>query len=161
MPYLIDGHNLIPHVPGLSLSQLDDELELIARLQEFCRRTRKQVEVYFDGAPHGYPARRGFGLVTAVFVPQGMIADEAIRRRLRQLGKAARNWSVVSADHQVQAEARAVHAQVIASDEFAAQWMEAPAARGAVIPPGKPMSAAELDEWLRLFGERGVSDKSE
>ncbi|HEY3345978.1 MAG TPA: NYN domain-containing protein [Anaerolineaceae bacterium] len=153
MPYLIDGHNLIPHVRGLSLSAMDDELELIALLQAFCREKRKQVEVYFDGAPHGYPVRRGFGLVTAVFVPQGMIADEAIRLRLHKLGKAARNWTVVSADHQVQAEARAVHAQVIASGVFAA---EIDAVRGKSRAPqsSKPMSPAELDEWLHLFGDK-------
>jgi uncharacterized protein len=161
MPYLIDGHNLIPHVRGMSLSQMDDELELIARLQEFCRQKRKQVEVYFDGAPHGYPVRRGFGQVTAIFVPQGMIADEAIRRRLQALGKAARNWSVVSADHQVQAEARAVHAHVIGSDEFAAQLLGSESARGVAATPGKPMSAAELDEWMRLFGGKDLSDKSD
>ena len=36
MPYLIDGHNLIPKL-GLRLESLDDEMELIAILQEFCR----------------------------------------------------------------------------------------------------------------------------
>jgi hypothetical protein len=82
-----------------------------------------------------------------------MIADEAIRLRLHKLGKAARNWTVVSADHQVQAEARAVHAQVIASGVFAA---EIDAVRGKSRAPqsSKPMSPAELDEWLHLFGDK-------
>ena len=50
MPYLIDGHNLIPKL-GLRLDSIDDESELIAILQEFSRRERRQVEVFFDGAP--------------------------------------------------------------------------------------------------------------
>ena len=37
MPYLIDGHNLIPKVAGLSLKAVDDEMQLIELLQEFCR----------------------------------------------------------------------------------------------------------------------------
>ena len=43
MPYLIDGHNLIPKL-GLRLDSLDDEEQLIPRLQEFCRLRRAQVE---------------------------------------------------------------------------------------------------------------------
>ena len=35
MSYLIDGHNLIPKIPGLTLRQMDDENELIEILQRF------------------------------------------------------------------------------------------------------------------------------
>ena len=28
MPYIIDGHNLIPNVPGLDLNKIDDEIQL-------------------------------------------------------------------------------------------------------------------------------------
>ncbi len=41
MPTIIDGHNLIPKVRGLSLQRLDDELELIQKLQTYCRVRRK------------------------------------------------------------------------------------------------------------------------
>jgi hypothetical protein len=44
MPYLIDGHNLIPKIPGMNLGDVDDETQLIEMLQEFCRRRRKQVK---------------------------------------------------------------------------------------------------------------------
>ena len=50
--YEVDGHNLIPKV-GLRLDSFDDEMELVALLQEFARLHRRQVEVYFDGAPAG------------------------------------------------------------------------------------------------------------
>jgi hypothetical protein len=52
MPYLIDGHNLIPKL-GLRLDSMEDEMELVSILQEFCRLEDRQVEVYFDGAPPG------------------------------------------------------------------------------------------------------------
>src|SRR4026207_107874 len=99
MPYLIDGHNLIPKL-GLRLDSMDDEMELIPFLQEFCRRERKQVDVYFDGAPPAQAGTRKLGAVTAHFVRLGTTADDAIRTRLKTLGKSAKNWVVVSSDRQ-------------------------------------------------------------
>src|SRR6185369_15023593 len=104
MPYLIDGHNLIPKM-GLRLDSMDDELELIAILQEFCRLERKQVEVYFDGAPTPQAGTRKYGVVTVHFVPVKSTADNAIRSRLKKMGKSAKNWTLVTSDRRVQLEA--------------------------------------------------------
>jgi predicted RNA-binding protein with PIN domain len=161
MPYLIDGHNLIPKV-GLRLDSLDDELELIAILQEFCRLERTpagRVEVFFDGAPAPHAGTRKLGAVTAHFVRLGGTADDAIRKRLRSLRKNARNWTVVSSDRQVQAEARSALAEVISSEAFAATLRQARSA--APKPdPDKRLSPREVDDWLRLFEERHQSRKS-
>jgi len=159
MPYLIDGHNLIPKLPGLSLRAVDDELQLIDWLKNFARSERRQVEVFFDGAPPGFSGSRRYGRVTAHFIRQGRTADEAIRLRLRQLGKAARNWTVVSSDHQVQAEARAAAAQVLSSEEFAGQLSRSvQVERGS--PQGSPgeLGPQDLREWLDLFGEESDRD---
>jgi predicted RNA-binding protein with PIN domain len=149
MPYLIDGHNLIPKL-GLRLDSLDDENELIAILQEFCRLERRQADVYFDGAPAPHAGTRRLSAVTAHFVPLGTTADDAIRRRLKKMGKSAKNWVVVSSDRQVQAEARAAQAEILSSDTFARQLKRA---RTSVPKPinDKELSSQELDEWLRLF----------
>lgn len=40
---LIDGHNLIPKIHGLSLKMLDDEMELIQILSEYARLSRKKT----------------------------------------------------------------------------------------------------------------------
>ncbi|MDI6768084.1 MAG: NYN domain-containing protein [Anaerolineales bacterium] len=153
MPYLIDGHNLIPKL-GLRLDAIDDELALVTRLQQFCRLRRVQVEVYFDGAPPGQPTRRKFGAVTAYFVRKASSADAAIESRLEKLGKAARNWSVVSSDHRVQNAARAVHAQVISAEEFARLVMSAQAATAATPRTDPGLGPEEVDAWLALFEER-------
>jgi predicted RNA-binding protein with PIN domain len=152
MPYLIDGHNLIPKL-GLRLDSLDDEMELIAILQEFCRMTRKEVDVYFDGAPAPHAGTRKFGSVTAHFVRLGSSADEAIRKRLKSLGKSAKNWTVVTSDRQVQAEARAVRAGIITSDVFAATMKQARASAPKGDDP-RELSSEEVDEWLRIFQDR-------
>ena len=149
MPYLIDGHNLIPKL-GLRLASIDDEAELISILQEFCRRDRKHVEVYFDGAPASHAGTRKLGAVAAHFVTLGETADDAIRKHLKRLGKSARNWTVVTSDRQVQAEARAVRAEVISSDSFAKQLQQTlqPTTRNL---SDRRLSDEEVNEWLQIF----------
>ena len=154
MPYLIDGHNLIPKL-GLRLTDFDDELVLLEQLNEFCRISRRgQVEVYFDNAPQGYPETRRSGLVTAHFVRKPLIADEAIRLRLIKLGRAAKNWTVVSSDHRVQNEARAAGGRIISSDEFARTVIETLREGPPPSSRDKSMSERELEEWLRLFDKK-------
>jgi predicted RNA-binding protein with PIN domain len=154
MPYLIDGHNLIPRIPGLALADVDDEMQLVEMLQEFCRRTRKQAEVYFDNAPPGGSRARTFGPVLARFIRQGYSADDAIKERLKRLGRASRNWTVVSSDQSVQAEARASQAHIQNSEAFARLLVQTLEQSGqenretsdVTLPPG------EVDDWLKLFG---------
>ena len=153
MPYLIDGHNLIPKL-GLRLDSCDDELALVTRLQEFCRLRRAQVEVYFDGAPPGQPVIRKFGAVTAHFVRLGSSADAAIEKRLERLGKAARNWIVVSSDHRVQNAAQAAHAQSVSSEAFARQVVAAQSAPASTQKADRSLSPEEVEAWLSLFEGR-------
>src|SRR6266542_1784528 len=152
MPYLIDGHNLIPKI-GLRLDAIDDEMELVAILQEFCRLERRQMEVFFDGAPAPHAGTRKLGAVTAHFVPLGATADDAIRKRLKVLGKSARNWTVVSSDRQVQTEAHTAQAEVLSSDAFAGMLKHA---RNSAPKPNneRKLSQKEIDDWLKLFEER-------
>lgn len=152
MPFLIDGHNLIPKL-GLRLDSMDDEMELITILQEYCRLERKQVEVYFDGAPAHQAGTRKQGNVTAHFVKLGQTADDAIRKRLKKMGKSAKNWSVVSSDRQVQADARAAQAESIPSDTFAKTLKQARASAPKANTERK-LSDKEVDEWLTLFGKK-------
>lgn len=155
MPFLIDGHNLIPKVPGLSLQEIDDESQLIEMLQEYCRKTRKRAEVYFDNAPPGQPSAHTYGNLIARFVRQGRTADQAIRARLARLGRGARNWTVVSSDHAVQSAARAARAQVAPAEEFAQQLVQTLVQAETGAPPEEEneLSPEEVEEWLRLFGE--------
>jgi uncharacterized protein len=162
MAYLIDGHNLIPHIHGLSLSDLEDEMQLIELLKKFCQVTHKSVEVYFDGAPAGQAGVRRYGLVQAHFVRKGQTADRAIALRLQHLGKGAPNWIVVSSDRQVQGEARASRATVCPSEDFAKELLEAQRkAKNNPSDPGlEPVSPDEVDEWLEIFKKRNPKKDS-
>lgn len=153
MPYLIDGHNLIPKV-GLHLNSPDDEMELVAILKEFARLKRQQVEVYFDGAPIGQAGTRKLGTVRAHFVPLGQTADSAIRSRLKRMEKDAKNWIIVSSDHEVQSAARVVRAQIVTSEEFVKMLRAATNSAPKANTENKKLSAQEVDEWLKLFREK-------
>ena len=153
MPYLIDGHNLIPKV-GLHLNSPDDEMELVAILKEFARLKRQQVEVYFDGAPIGQAGTRKLGTVRAHFVPLGQTADSAIRSRLNRMEKDAKNWIIVSSDHEVQSAARVVRAQIVTSEEFVKMLRAATNSAPKASTENKKLSAQEVDEWLKLFREK-------
>jgi uncharacterized protein len=153
MPYIVDGHNLIPKV-GLRLNAVDDEMALVEMLREFCRVKKARVEVYFDGAPPGHNNTRKFGYVTAHFVRKGRTADDAIRARLRRMGKSAKNWTVVSSDREVQASARSAQAKRISSDEFAKQVEEAKFAVFENPNEEQTLSKGEVEQWLKLFEEK-------
>ena len=152
MSYLIDGHNLIPKL-GLRLDSIDDEMELISVLQEFCRLQRRIAEVYFDGAPAGQARTQKFGMVTAHFVRLGTTADNAIKARLEKLGHAARNWIVVSSDHEVQNSAKGAHANFTSSDSFAGQ-LKHTRESAPKTKTEQNLSAEEVDEWLKFFNKK-------
>jgi uncharacterized protein len=157
MPYLVDGHNLIPKLPGLSLSAIDDELDLIDWLGVFCQQKRKDVEVYFDQAPPGASSLRRTGRVKAHFVRQGTTADAAIMSRLRQLRGGAANYTVVSSDHQVQAAARAARAKVLTSEAFASLLINLPERKATGLPgegSERSVSKEEIEYWEARFKRR-------
>jgi predicted RNA-binding protein with PIN domain len=160
MRYLIDGHNLIPKLPGLDLRDIDDEIRLVSLLQEYCRRSRNRVEVYFDNAPPGQAGTRKYGVVVAYFIPQRRAADDAIRARLGKLGREARNWSVVSSDQQVQTDARAAHAQVVSSEKFSRELLSnLEASAGDEKPTDAALNQEELAAWIELFDRRSQKPK--
>ncbi len=167
--YLVDGHNLIPKMPGMSLSEPNDEMRLVEVLQVFSRLRRKKIEVFFDGAPLGQAGPRTFGAIRAHFVRAGQTADEAIRMRLDQLGPLARETLVITSDHRVQSEAKAHHAKFLDSELFARELKSIPQSPTPVketpapkkpVPTPQParstkdqphLSTEQVDEWLEIF----------
>ena len=153
MPYIVDGHNLIPHIPGINLADLEDEKELINLLGKFSSQRRTRIEVYFDQAPPTRDRRQSSGLVTAHFIRAGSTADQAIKTRLSRLGKAAKNWTVVSSDREILVEARSHHCSVIKSPEFARTLTQAapPRVSGDEKTDQPEVSDSEVDYWMDQF----------
>jgi predicted RNA-binding protein with PIN domain len=118
MPYLIDGHNLIPKIPGLALGDIDVEISLIKILQEYCRKRRITIDVFFDKAPPVQAGTRKHGQVTAHYIRQTSSADAAIISRLQKAGRSARNMTVVTSDREVASASKDMGAKVIPSQDF-------------------------------------------
>ena len=157
MTLVIDGHNLVPKIPGMRLTDLDDESELIQLVQQYCRLRRNNAELFFDGALPGMPGVKTGGLVHVHNVPKGMTADQAIVDFLSARGKAARNYTLVSSDRRVQAEARSLGCTILSSDQFSAELVNTLSQMSEEKKKqDKPLSAAEVDEWLEWFNK---SDK--
>lgn len=151
---VIDGHNLIPKVPGIHLADPDDENKLIQMIGEYCRLSRTRADLFFDGAPAGSTPRSRHGMVSVHHVKQGGTADDAIIRHLRREGQNARNILVISSDHRVQVEAKALRAETMTSEAFNStmqQTFSSPAVIDAIR--NKPPSEAEVEEMLKLMQE--------
>lgn len=153
MSLIIDGHNLIPKIPGLSLSDLDDEMRLVELINEYCRLTRNHAELFFDGAPPAQRPSPTVGLVHPHYIRKGTAADDAIIAFLHRAKNNARNNTVVTSDHRIQVEARAVGCTVMTSEVFATEMIHkfrsSPASES---KKERNLSEKEIDQWLDIFG---------
>ena len=151
MPYLIDGHNLVPHLPGLSLADPDDEAKLVQLIKRYCSRHSRTAVVFFDrGMPGGRSSLSGGG-VEVYFASESSSADTLLRQRLHEQPD-AKNWTVVSSDGEVAGAARRRGARVMPSAEFAAELTAASASEEE--KQERPLSHEEVAWWERLFQQR-------
>ncbi len=151
MPYLIDGHNLIAQMPGLSLADPDDEARLVGWLRRYAARKRQKITVVFDhGIPGGWSRELSTGPVQVVFAGSHTNADRILMERIRE-SKAPTTIKVVSSDREVRRAAEARRMEVIGSPDFA-RILLAPPPRQARNPRDDiSLSKDEVKEWLRLF----------
>jgi predicted RNA-binding protein with PIN domain len=154
MPYLIDGHNLIPKIPGLSLQDIDDEIQLIKVLRNFCRQSGKAADVYFDNAPPGESRIQKHGRVTVHFVSQDRTADSAIQSRLSKLGRSAKNYTVVTSDRAVIAASKDAGATAISSGDFSKYLSIAEQAEenDPGTNPNLSLDEDDINNWMIRFG---------
>jgi predicted RNA-binding protein with PIN domain len=151
MPYLIDGHNLIGRMPGMSLQDPDDEAALLVRLRAFCSREATTATVYFDGAVLSTMKDPPRGGVTARYVARPQSADSAIRHRLERIGREAPNWVVVTSDAAVAEAARRCRARVMSSEAFARRLAGVGRPSAAAEKPDGPSDPAEIARWEAAF----------
>ncbi|MDW8147714.1 MAG: NYN domain-containing protein [Roseiflexaceae bacterium] len=161
MPLLIDGHNLIAQMPGLRLSDVDDEAQLVMILRRYAAQRRgRAIVVVFDQGAYGHPQHLdGYG-VTCIFARSPQDADAQLIRRIAAITN-PREWAVVTADRQVAQAAAARGMRVINSRTFAQTLatLESPPRRSANSEkPERTPGQSEVEEWLRLFGEEEGDD---
>lgn len=165
MHYIIDGHNLIGKMPDISLKDPNDEVRLVLRLKSWVAESKqRQVTLFFDGGvPGGTVNRLSSRNLKVIFAPSGQTADSLIIRHLKKL-KNPGGYTLVTSDREIIRAAQAQRIRCLQSEEFIARMgfvfaeakKEKEPDRDTAVPPEKPtdpkIDAAEVQEWLDLFG---------
>lgn len=160
MRWLIDGHNLIGHMPNLRLDDPNDEEKLVEYLRRYRARTGHQITVVFDAGPSYHPGTTiKQGGITVQFVPPGQTADQIIKRRVYRV-KNPQAIMVVTSDRSIQQAARQARVRVVTAQEFGQQLLRLSGAVRAEESAGSQadvqLSAEEVDEWLKIFKQRNA-----
>lgn len=155
MPILIDGHNLIGHLPGISLADVDDEDALVRLLIAFRARTGKAIAVVFDpGVSSTLGQSRKIGGVQVISASYGSSADAIILRRVAQ-ARNRQGLTVVTSDRELATEVARLGARVQSAEAFSAQLGQPEAQTSRKEQPPTP---AEVEQWLALFGNDDEQD---
>ncbi len=155
MRWLIDGHNLIGHMPNLRLDDPNDEEKLLEYLRRYRARTGHQLTVVFDAGQSYHPATtKKQGGITVQFAPHGKTADQIIMRRLRKV-KNPPEVKVVTSDRAIRQAARQRRVGVVSAREFGQQLLQLSTVAQTTEEKDSQanirLSAAEVDEWLEIF----------
>ena len=152
MPYLIDGHNLIAHMPELALSDPDDEVKLVLRLRRYAARKKQKITVVFDhGIPGGWSRELSTGPVQVVFAGSHSNADRVILERIRDARTPAQ-YKVVSSDIEIRQASEARRAEAISSQDFAQALMSPPRTRQqGTARENISLNKDQVQEWLQIF----------
>jgi predicted RNA-binding protein with PIN domain len=154
MHYLIDGHNLIGQMADIDLADPDDEAQLILRLRSWvAAHGRRRVAVYFDGGlPGGRSPHLSGGPLQVHFASAGQAADAILIKRIRRVHNPP-EYTLVTNDREIIAEAEARKMPTLTATDFATQLRREKEERLQPEPPEEPLlSDEEVAQWLDLFG---------
>lgn len=156
MPYLIDGNNLIGHIPSLELSDPTSKHHLVAQLWIFQKAKNTKIILVFDGPPDPdlYGERLQSKAFSVIWPDWEESADTVIKRHIKKQTD-LRHFFVVSSDREIKSFARANKAQVLDCGEFhkllKAALKEYKKAKS-MSKEEVTLSPLEVDHWLEIFG---------
>jgi predicted RNA-binding protein with PIN domain len=157
MAYLIDGSNLIGHLPYLELFDPRSKHRLVARLSIFQRAKRTKIFLVFDGYPD--PELGGQKIDTKKFVilypDQGQTGDTLIKEWIEKQTD-LRHLYVVSSDREIKTFARMKGARVLTCEEFDKQLKKSLKkfrAEKDAKKSQKRLTPLEIDHWLEIFSK--------
>jgi len=156
MPYLIDGSNLIGHIPTLELSDPNSKRRLVAQLAIFQATKKTKIILVFDGPPdpslYGKKFRRK---EFSILWPDMEESADAIIKQCVEKQTDLRHFHVVSSDREIKNFARVNRAKVLDCEEFhkllkttLKKYKESKAMDKEDIT----LSPLEVHHWLEIFG---------
>jgi len=155
MPYLIDGNNLIGHIPYLRLDDPQSKYRLVAQLRIFQRIKKRKVILVFDGPPDlellgdKYRSKK----FVIVFPRDEENADTVIETWIEKQTN-PKQFTVVSSDREIKAFARMNKAKVIDCDKFDKELksvLKEFRLEKSMRKTQKQLSPLETGHWLEIF----------
>ena len=150
MPFIIDGHNLIGKLPGLSLADPDDEQKLVVMLRGYLTRAKKRGTVVFDRGQLTDQRSLTTSTLSVRFARPPRTADDVIVELVRA-DRNPRGLTVITSDARVQAAVRERGATVREAASFARELLAAPVTSD---QKEKGLSNAEVEFWEQQFKRR-------
>jgi len=154
--YLVDGYNLLHQLPELR-RQLEYNLEtaregLLIRLSAFSLSKSVEVSVVFDGIGESIPSPGRWRGLAVHFSRPPLKADPVIKKMISERKK-NEDLVVITSDREIDMYARLCGVKVESSQTFAAAMLRNPSTE-LEKKNDHPISERELDEWMRLFGQK-------
>jgi predicted RNA-binding protein with PIN domain len=150
MPVIIDGHNLIGKMKGISLADPDDEEKLVRLLAQHLHDSRKKAIVVFDkGSDLDFvPSQKGPRL-RIIFAPRESSADALIIDMIRR-DPNPRGLTIVSSDNEIRRCARSRRAHLVLSEDFAQELESCPHHHRRSARTDS-FEHIDVNEWLEYF----------
>lgn len=149
MNYLVDGHNLIGSLPNISLSDFDDEFQLVMMLRRIATAKKgRQVVVVFDRGVYGHTQPLNGYNVTCHFARSPEDADTQIIRRIKGLAR-PKDWALVTADRRIIEVANQYGVRHMPNAIFVSQLLrkQSTTAEYHDEKPEVPLSAEQIEAW--------------
>ncbi len=159
MNYVIDGHNLIGKIDGISLSDPDDEAKLVLRLLNWAAvgKNRRVIVVFDGGVPGSQWAKVRSEMVKPVFVPKGRTADDWIITFMYNI-KDRKSFQIVTSDNAILKQADNRRIPTMKSEDFARDMAAERNRFSDIAEPDEQetvrplMKAEQVDAWIQMFG---------
>lgn len=140
MQLVIDGYNLIHHVPELAMAEATGQGAdaLATALNLYRRKKAHKITLVLDGGPEPDGGRQALHGVPTLFSGHARSADDVIADLAARHGP---GLTVVTSDRDLARRCQAHDAQVVASGRFAALLM------GCVLGPGDAAEDEDDGGW--------------
>lgn len=155
MPYLIDGNNLIGHIPYLRLDDPRSKYHLVEQLKAFQAMTKRKVILVFDGPPDiellGGKYRSKKFLI--IYPSDEENADDVIETWIDKQTN-LKHFTVVSSDREIKAYAHMNKAKILDCDKFYKKLksvLKEFRIKKSMKKTPDQISPLEISHWLEIF----------